>query len=330
MNAKAQALLDAQLHFIEQKLTSPESVKAEVFGFFDWSRQQNMINLCSSEIINTLAQKQVLATPLTESLLQQLEQHIQLVIFHPKNSDTTLADILPSETIDQIVQFIASKTEQRKQLIQKLVNNPSYVELIANIVQQSIKDYMDNSVVAKKVPGVGSIMKLGKAALERTTDFNIDDALNSYLHKNLNKLSSLSEKLINQHFDDDKLYQLQLKIWNGIKTTPLSEFQAHVNPEDVSHSVNMGGQVWDHIRQTAYLQAQVATGVKAWIERYAQETVATVLKDVNIDEELLHTELYAAITPALEHLIKDGYVLQRIRVHLEEFFASAEVDAILQ
>ncbi len=329
MNSKAQALLDAQLAFIEQKLKSNSLISEEVLGFFDWFRQQNIANLWSSELINGLLQQQILSTPARTQLIQQIEQHIAIALQHPQNIDTTLEDILPVETIDQLAQYISSKTEHRKKLIKSVVNNPAYVELVANIVQQSIKDYMDNSMVAKKVPGVGSLMKMGKAAIEKATDSNLDDALGSYLHKNFNKLSTLSEKLINQHFDDEKLYHLQAKIWHKIKQAPISTLQQYIVLEDLSNTVSIGEQVWNHLRQTPYLKAQVATGVEAWLQRHEQETFAKALSDLNVDENLLRSELYELIIPIIEQLINDGYLMQRIRVYLEEFYHSEQVQNIL-
>lgn len=329
MNPKAQALLDAQISFIEDKLKSHDLISEEVLGFFDWFRQQKIANIWSSELVNALLQQQILFTAATPYLIQQIEQHIALVLTHPQNEQTTIEDILPVETIDQIAKYIASKTEHRKKLINQVVTNPAYIELITNIVQQSVKDYMDNSMVAKKVPGVGSLMKMGKSVIEKATDSNLDDALRSYLHKNFHKLSNLSEKLINQHFDDDKLYHFQAKLWHKIKRAPLSSLQKYVVVEDLPNTVAMGEQVWNHIRQTPYLQAQVSAGVDAWVKRHEQETFAKVLHDINVNEDLLRSELYALIMPIIQMLIEEGYLLQRMRFYLQEFYESEQVSRIL-
>ncbi len=330
MNPKAQALLDAHIAFIEQQFKQNDTITEEVLGFFAWFKEQKIGDIWSDEHVNALAQKQVLSMPITPHLVSQIEEHIVLALQHPQNDNTTIEDILPSETVDQIAHYIASKSEYRQQMIRQLVNNPAYVELIANIIQQSMKDYMDNSAVTKKVPGVGSLMKMGKSVIEKATDTNLDDALRNYLHKNFHKLSNLSEKLMSQNFNDEKLYQVQMKFWQRIKTAPLSSLQRYVVMEDLPKTVGMGEQVWNHLRQTPYLQAQVATGVEAWIKRHEQETFAKALSDINLNEELLRSELYHLVTPILQQLIESGYLLERARFYLEQFYASEQITAILE
>ena len=293
MHPKAQSLLDAQLHFIQNQLNSDTIISEEVLGFFAWFKQQKIGQIWSSELINALLQQQILLTPLTTHLITQIQQHIELILAHPQNNDTTIEDILPVETIDQMAQD------------------------------------MHYPKVARKVPGVGSLMKMGKAALEKATDSNLDDTLKHYLQKNIHTLSHLSEKLINQYFDDHKLYHLQADLWHKIKKTPISSLQHYIIHQDLPETIAMGEQIWNHLRQTPYLQAQIATNVEAWLQRNANKSFATLLADINIDENLLRTELYQLIMPIITMLIEDGYLLERVRHYLNLFYCSKEVEQIL-
>ena len=328
MHPKAQALLELQLSFIEQHLQQKDTITTEVMGFFDWFREQNIASLWQSEQINALLQQQILATPATSHLVEQIEEHIALALQHPQNEHTTVEDVLPVETIDQIAKYISSKTEHRHKLIKKMVNNPAYTELMTNIVQQSIQDYLDNSMT-KKIPGVGSFMKMGKAVVERATDSSLEDTLRNYLHKNIHKISTLSEKLINLHFDDEKLYHLQAKIWHAIKKAPLSTLKHYILIEDLPHTVSMGEKIWDHIRQTPYMQEQVSFGVNAWLERHQHDTFAKLMLDLNIDSQLLRKELYELVMPIIQHLVETDYLLERTRYYLTQFYQSEDVQNIL-
>lgn len=328
MHPTAQALLEAQLHFISQHYQQNDLVAAEVLGFFDWLEQQKISEIWSTAQINNLLQQQILSTPVTPHLIQQIEDHIALALQHPQNENTTVEDVLPVEVIDQIAKYIASKTEHRQTLIKKMVNNPAYTDLMTNIVQQSIQDYLDNSMT-KKIPGVGSFMKMGKSVLERATDSNLEDTLRHYLHKNIHKISGLSEKLINLHFDDEKLYHLQAKIWHAVKKAPLSTLKNYILIDDLPHTVSMGEKIWDHIRQTPYLKEQVSFGVEAWVERHQDESFKKLLLDLNIDPMLLRQELYELVMPILTQLYNSDYLMQRARFYLEQFYASDEVNRIL-
>lgn len=330
INPKAQALLEAQIKFIEAELSQKQTIIDEFMGFFEWFTQQKVGDLWQHAEVTALLQEQILNSKASTNLITLIEQHIALALEHPDNVSTKIDDVLDVNTVDEIAQYIASKTEHRKALIKQLVNNSAYVELMTNIVQQSIKDFMDNTMLSKKVPGMGSLMKVGKSVLERASDNSFDDNLRNYLHKNFSKISNLSERLINQYLDNNKVYHLQAKFWHSIKVAPLSSVKNYILVEDLPHTVGLGHKIWDHLRQTEYLQEQVSAGVTHWLNVHQNETFAKVLTDINVDQDLLRSELADLCLPIIEKLVSDGYLSDRIRFYLMQFYASDEVNAILQ
>lgn len=329
MQSKAQQLLDAQVDFIQQLLNDDTMIHQEFMDFFAWFTQQNIGDVWQPQHINALLQQQTLNTPVSSRLIELIEQHIAFALAHPDNAQTQIDAVLDVHTIDHIAQYIASKNAHRQALVKQLVNNSAYVELMTNIVQQSIKDFIDNGVLSKKVPGMGSLMKVGKSVLERASDNTLDENLRHYLHKNFSKISSLSERLINQYLDDDKVYHLQAQFWHSIKDAPLSSVKNYILIEDLPHTVGLGQQIWEHLRQTEYLQQQVADGVAHWFEVHKNDTFAKVLADIHIDENLLRNELADLCLPIIQKLIADGYLAERIGFYLSQFYASDAVQQIL-
>jgi hypothetical protein len=51
--------------------------------------------------------------------------------------------------------------------------------------------------------------------------------------------------------------------------------------------VGLGHEIWDHIRQTPYLKQQIHDGVYAWYARNQERTFDLLLRDLNIDEDLI-------------------------------------------
>ena len=181
----------------------------------------------------------------------------------------------------------------------------------------------------KKVPGVGRFMKMGKSVLESVTDSNLDDTVKHYLQKNIIKISQLSEQVINQQFDDNKLYHFQANLWHKIKQVPLSRLRNYVEVSDLPNTVGMGHEIWDHIRQTDYLKQQVHDGVYAWYIRNQDHNFDAILNDINIDESLIQNELQQLLAPVIQHMISSDHLKQRARLHLEKFYYSDHVRKIL-
>jgi len=55
-----------------------------------------------------------------------------------------------------------------------------------------------------------------------------------------------------------------------------------------------------------------------------------LLRDLNIDEDLIQNELNNLLTPMLQQVIQTGYLRQRARAHLEKFYYSEQVNEILK
>lgn len=323
-------LIDAQLDFIEQEFLKADSVQLEFQQFYVWFRKQTLENLWSFEAIHQLLQKQILETQASDFLIDQIAEHIKFALIHPVNEQTKISDVISVHSIDQIAQYVASKSEHRKKLIKAVVNNPAFSAMISELIQHAIQDYLDNSIIAKSVPGVSRFMKMGKSVLESVTDSNLDDAIGHYLKKNILKLSQLSESVLNQHFDNEKLYHFQATLWHKIKLKPLSVLRNYIEVQDLTQTVAMGHDVWNHIRQTEYLKQQIHDGVHAWYVRNQSRSFDLLLRDLNIDESLVQHELTQLLNPVIQNLIQSEYLRQRCRLYLEKFYYSEQTLKILE
>ena len=322
-------LIEAQLDFLDQEFKQSETVQTEFMQFYQWFRKQNLQDLWTSEAIHQLIQQQILNTPASSFLVQQIAEHIRFALVHPVNDSSQIADVIPVLTIDKIAQYVASKSGHRQRLIKAVVNNPAFAAMITQLIQHSIQDYMDNSVIAKSVPGVSRFMKMGKSVLESVTDSNLDHAIQHYLQKNVQKLTQMSESVLNQHFDDEKLYHFQANLWHKIKDLPLSVLKNYIEVQDLSLTVNLGHEIWDHLRQSDYLNQQVLDGVYAWYVRNQARPFDLLLHDLNIDEALVQQQLQQLLNPVIQKMIAEGYLKQRARYYLEKFYYSEAAQQIL-
>lgn len=323
-------LIEAQLAFLDQEFAQAETIKAEFTEFYFWFRQQPLKEIWSFSQINDLLQKQILETAAGSFLLEQITEHIRFALIHPSNDETLIEDIIPVTTIDKIAQYVASKSGHRQALIKRIVNNPAFSSMLTQLIHHSIQDYIDNSVMNKKVPGVGRFMKMGKSVLESVTDTNLDDTVKHYLQKNIIKISQLSEQVINQQFDDNKLYHFQANLWHKIKKVPIGALRQYVEINDLPKTVGMGHEIWEHIRQTDYLKKQVHDGILTWYVRNEQRQFDLILSDINIDEALFQHELQALLEPVIQRMISSTHLKNRARLYLEKFYYSDETLKILK
>ncbi|OTG93037.1 hypothetical protein [Acinetobacter sp. ANC 3832] len=321
-------LIEAHLEFLDEEFSQSKTIQTEFLQFYHWFRKQSLQDIWSFEQINHLIQKQSLATPASHFLIEQIAEHIRFALIHPVNDDTKIEDIIPVTTIDKIALYVASKSAHRQALIKQIVNNPSFSTMLTQLIHHSIQDYIDNSVMNKKVLGVGRFMKMGKSVLESVTDTNLDDTVKHYLQKNIIKISQLSEQVLNQQFDDNKLYHFQANLWHKIKKVPLSTLRNYVEVKDLPKTVGLGHEVWEHLRQTDYLKKQVHDGVYAWYVRNQERNFDLLLRDLNIDETLVQNELQALLEPVIKNMLSSQHLKTRARYYLEKFYYSEKAQAV--
>jgi hypothetical protein len=322
-------LIDAHLDFLAQEFLHAATIQSEFLNFYHWFRKQTLQDIWSFEHINALLQKQILATPASSVLIEQIAEHLRFALIHPANENTLNADVIPVLTVDKIAQYVASKSTHRQRLIKTVVNSPAFSAMITQLIQHSIQDYLDNSVMAKRMPGMSSFMKMGKSVLETVTDSNLNDTIGHYLQKNILKLSQMSEHVLNQHFDDDKLYHFQANLWHKIKDMPLTVLKNYIEIQDLSNTVSLGHEIWDHIRQTEYLKQQVHDGVYAWYVRNQERSFDLLLRDLNIDEALIQHELQHLLASVMQNLVSSEYLRERARAYLEKFYYAETAQKIL-
>lgn len=322
-------LIDAQLNFLKHELSHDQNIQSEIQNFSVWFQQQQLGQLWSLTQIQQLAQQQVLDTPASDNLIAQIAEHIRFALVHPSNDSTTLEQLLPVNTIDRIAQYVSSKTEHRQKIIQKMVNNPAFNKLLTQLIQNAIQDYLDNGLLAKKVPGVGRFMKMGKSVLESVTDSNLDDTIGHYLNKNIRKISQMSEQLLNQYFDNERLYQLQANVWHKVKVLPVGVVRQYVVVDDLDQIVRLGQDIWEHLRQTDYLKQQVQDGIAVWYARNQELSMQAIMRDLNIDDALIAGALGQIIAAVIQPFVQSDALYASARQYLEKFYYASDTRAIL-
>lgn len=83
-------LIDAQLDFLDHEFAQTETIQHEFKQFYHWLRLQQLQHIWSFEQIFDLIEKQILATPASSFLIEQIAEHIRFALIHPINDETPI------------------------------------------------------------------------------------------------------------------------------------------------------------------------------------------------------------------------------------------------
>lgn len=330
MSSKAAALLQAHTqHLLAQ--FSPEQVNTtlslEINAFLDWSQTQAISGVVKLDAIQSLAQRYVLQQPVSAGLTQQIAHIIKAALNSPLNNKTYIHQLIEHQDYLAIVDKIASHEQLRKDLIHTVVGNPVYAKLLSDIVYQALNDYLINeNPLAKKVPGMSSLMKMGKGIMESTGgNAAIESALKSYLHKNTQKIVDISEKTLLKTLDAKQIHHVADQMWHKIKGAPLSLGKQYVSDTDIDFALSEGAKVWNHFRLTAYAQEMLNELIGAWFNEFASRDGVSLLADFNISREQLVAEILVFAQPVVAQMLADGFISERIEAQLSSFYNSSVV-----
>jgi hypothetical protein len=334
MHATARALLDAHTRHVMQQLSGAALdalIDAETASFCDWLAARPVTALADAATVRDFLLRNVFDITPGERLLEQIGTLATRALQSPLNAKTKLNVILDEREYNLIASRLIAMEDTRRNLVHAVMQNPGITHLISDIVYNGVKNYVaENSNIAKKVPGMSSLMKLGKGVMETMgTDSMVENALKGYVRHNTRATMEMSERLVLQALETPKLQAAAHKLWKELHGMPLEKVTRHVSAAQVDEAVVIGNALWNHFRKTPYARKLLAELVEAWFEQWGQDPVLTVLETIGLDRARLPGEVKEFLQPLVAELTSSGHLEARVRAHLEPFYASAEVGKLL-
>lgn len=329
LHPKTEALLQAHVEHTIQQIQNFDVVRAEVVAFFEQLTETPLSTLVPLNIIQRIAKERVLDVSLSNQLRTEITNLIKDALKNQEGKKTLISDLIPDATAEAVISMLSSDNERRQMIIHEIFSNPATGEVLSTTISHAIKDYMENNVVTKKIPGAAGLMKFGKGMLEKATDSNFDDALQNYLSRNIRNIMKISEKKTQETLSNHKVHRIAAGLWAEYKTKSISSVSKLVDIPTIDASSHLATVVWNHIRTTKYVQSIVSEGVSGWYARNSNRSLVELLADVNVTPNFIVGEIEPALTLTLKHLVDNGYLKSRIEPLLRQFYASDEASAII-
>lgn len=276
MDKAIQQLLEAHVQhelarFQSRKLR--ESIREEVAAVFEWAKELKLRRLISAEQITDLIGRNVLAMPLPSGITELAVSMSQRVRGAKSNKTTSIEDICARPAYDAAVAKIGSMGGLRRALIHRIVSSSIYTSQISNALYTGIKEYVfTENMLAQKVPGLASLIKLGSFAVNKTMkplEAVVEKTVKAYIEVNLGNTIRRSETSINEYFAEPHIVAFGDDLWTHWAATRLSTYTRLVDGKDMADIVAIGRDFWLHFRETPHFKAVYTDLVQAIFERYA-------------------------------------------------------------
>lgn len=334
MHATAQALLEAHTRHVMQQLSGDalrDLLNEETAEACNWLAARPVSSLATAERVRDFALRNIFDYTPSDKLLATIGTLATRAFQSPLNAETRLDAILTKDDYDYIAAQIIALEDVRNDITHAILQNHEITHLISDIVYSGIKNYMaENSKLANKVPGMGSLLKVGKGMMERMgTDSMVEGAIKNYIHSNTRATMEMTERLVKQAMESHKLKNHSHALWKKVHSLRLDMASRHVQEKEVREVVTIGNRLWNHFRQTGYARGLLNELIDAWFEENGNDSVMGLLESLGVTRERLPQEIRLLAEPVIMELVASGQLEARVRLHLERFYGSAEVQGLL-
>ena len=317
-------LIDAQVTFMQQwlrKQAEPLNIEA-----WQWLGAQPLANYISSDDLQHLINDWLLDHPLSEVMRADIRDILHGIIYHPANDNVPLSELIDDTQVATLANYVGSHEQQRNILIHTLVGNDTFANLLTQTLYHAINDFMENTL--DKAGGVGKLMKLGRSSFEKATNKNLDEKLQTYLHRNIKDLAHRAEANAQQHLSNEEIARLLITGWARIKEQPISHIQSYLRdePDDssIDHIEASIQQSYNRLRMSPYLHSLVAAGVDTWYRNHQSDTIAQVAESLHIDEAAI-MKISTILLPIVNNGFESEWLTAHLREMLQEFYSQPNI-----
>lgn len=327
MKEDIKAIYEAHVAFeLEQfgKKNLKANIKEEVEAVFTWLEKVKLKDIADADQVKGFLERNIKHYELSEeqkAYINDLAKHIHK---EAKQSKHTVSDYLSEKRYNEIADKIIAQKEWREELIEGIVKNPVYGEIIADTLYDGIKAFAAQSGPSNETVG-GSLFNLGKgilgAALSGVSD-TIDRNIKKFIADNLSKTLKQSEQHLKDRFSDAKLRASSKSIWLKIEDVKISSVAKKIKFEDVENTLDIGEQVAKDLLQNAAVIQLSDLVIEHFFEYCNSKTIAVLLEENGVNKKNVIKEAEEFAIPVLEKAVKDGFIKERIESRLKKFYTT--------
>lgn len=323
MHPTADVLMQAQLEFLLRELegeTLTRHLAVEAEAYCDLMETVSVQQLFPEKLVVGWVERNVLGYSPTDAMREQAVMLVELGLNNPSHQQMPMRQLINRQIYDLMVERLIARPALRQEVIHSVLSSPVYTNLLSDVLYRSIADYLTTeNPLARNVPGVSSLMKVGKGVIGRmgSLESTVEQAIKSYISRNLRSTVAFSEGLLQKALSNKNLRGFADDLWPRLEAYELGQAARHLEIQGMSY---MAVVFWNQIRQTDFMKQQVAYVVQAWYRHSGERPAMEVLEELGISREQLVREVIAIGEPLVKAWVGSGYIEKRAREHLQRFF----------
>ncbi|CAM3650201.1 hypothetical protein [Smaragdicoccus niigatensis] len=247
------------------------------------------------------------------------------------NEDFFLGSVIPRANVDELVKKVLSMHSLQDRLLERFTESPLLAVVASRFVGQLVADFMHNSRErAERIPGVAPVLSFGRNATsrfrgEKTLDQRIGNVAARGAQAALRRTNTAIRHLLRDPSFGDAIMQ----VWDLHANEPVADLRLYLTQLDLRELVEIVYRLLLSVRETPYFDLLLDDCVDVLYANYGEHSVRALLSEMGLSGEHIEQEIVKYAPGVIAAAASSGVLASLIRAHLEPFYFSPAVLAML-
>jgi hypothetical protein len=331
----AQRLLDAQIAYHLDKLSGDElatTVAGLVEDLLDGAGKHQLADLVDADAVKGVVVR-ALGTVPGSAAVGGIVELATSVVYDGPAEPYPLGDVVQRERIEVVLDQVLALHPVLERALDRLTDSPLVGTMASRFMGRIVGEVLQaNKSVAGKVPGLGSLMSLGTSAASMAmgaADKQFEALIGGTVGKGGTFAVRRLNRIVLETLKDPTTRDALMEVWELMAAERVAGLAQYASHEEVSSVVDAVHELAISSLATEHVEELVGVVVEGFFERFGGYTPTELLVELDLSREDLVADLVRAAPPVVDALRESGDLERILRGHLEPFYASAEVAALL-
>lgn len=314
MSDLSDALLEAHVQHELARLRDrlPEEVDETVHAVFEWFGGLPLTEFSSPEAVLGIIDRCVIELPVSGGVVELAGEATRLIFSSLAGNDTRMSDVVADGDYDGFADKVVKLERAWHELASLMARSEAMEAIIVRLVARALPELLVGPL------GTGRLARTALPVVER----RLQRALSAQLRRERDRLSAGQQRSLLEALDPQYVRSLVDEVWNRVSSLRVSEVFHLIQEDDLEDFVVLCHEFWLHYRRTPYFRRICAEVVEHVFDKYRRHTVAAVIDDMGVTEEVVARELKGLLVPLMQKAMRSGFLEARVRARLAPFYRS--------
>jgi hypothetical protein len=327
------ALLEAHVHHELSRLRGnalAALVEERVAAAFAWLEGVTFNQIVTPDQIVGVVRRYAIELPVSGGITE-LTGEVANIVFSSKSSySTRVGDIVEPSSYEEFADKVVALEGVQRELIRYIMQSAAFGTLASRVLSRVVLDLLFRTDETSRGPRLKELaLAFGQNVLPGIQP-RLGAVLSRYIERHATRFTRGGEAHLLEAVDREWVRQMADEIWDTISKKPLAEAGTVFTTQDLEDFVVMSYEFWLKFRKSPYFLAIATEVVHHLFDKYGDESVASLILDMGVTEQMVAAELRTFLGPLVEHAFRTGFLEREIRAHLEPFYRSEEALAVLR